>query len=445
MRPKFAPDDPIPHGDESTRLHRWGYERYWDLFNRRQLLGLELSCRFIEKEGNRRIREALATNLSDLLRYQNMLCRYDKMALKSLDIFSVHGFPVGLIQCESNILGIRGHQGGSIGSGGWLNIIEKFQKAKSYCIHPFETDHRGKAKHIIPIPGERIGDSGHEGNSREVDLSWADATVKDLPAGSLDGVFTDPPYFGNVQYAELMDFCYAWLRRLIGDSEAAFNVSSTRNVNELTGNENMGRDLSTFTEGLSEVFRRMAKALKPGAPLVFTYHHNALKAYYPVAVAILDAGLTCSASLPCPGEMGASIHINGTGSSIIDTVFVSRSTGRFPCKWLPKDAQGLASIVEEDLRNLRLGKVGPTYGDLRCIILGHLTRLAIWNLRKEWCWEADTEKKLLTVNGWMEHFGGLSAVEEHLDLTSSGIPRIRFTGIQEPESAYGALDDEIAF
>jgi putative DNA methylase len=445
MRPKFAPDDPIPHGDESTRLHRWGYERYWDLFNARQLLGLELSCRFIEKEGDRRIREALATNLSDLLRYQNMLCRYDKMALKSLDIFSVHGFPVGLIQCESNILGIRGPQGGSIGSGGWLNIIEKFQKAKSYCIHPFETDHRGKAKRIIPIPGERIGDSRHEGNSRGVDLSWADATVKDLPADSLDGVFTDPPYFGNVQYAELMDFCYAWLRRLIGDSDAAFNVSSTRNVNELTGNENMGRDLSTFTEGLSEVFRRMAKALKPGAPLVFTYHHNALKAYYPVAVAILDAGLTCSASLLCPGEMGASIHINGTGSSIIDTVFVSRSTGRFPRKWLPKDAQGLASIVEEDLRNLRLGKVGPTYGDLRCIILGHLTRLAIWNLRKEWYREADTEKKLSTVNGWMEHFGGLSAVEEHLDLTSSGIPRIRFAGIQEPESTYGALDDEIAF
>ncbi len=53
------------------------------------------------------MRDALATNLSDLLRYQNMLCRYDTMALKSLDIFSVHGFPVGLIQCESNLLGDR--------------------------------------------------------------------------------------------------------------------------------------------------------------------------------------------------------------------------------------------------------------------------------------------------------------------------------------------------
>jgi putative DNA methylase len=445
IKPIFAPDDPIPHGDESTRLHRWGYNRYLDLFNARQLLGLELSCRFIVKEGDRRIRDALATNLSDLLRYQNMLCRYDKMALKSLDIFSVHGFPVGLIQCESNILGIKGHRGGSIGSGGWLNIIEKFRKAKSYCTQPFETDLRGKRKYIIPIPGEWIGDNGNEGNTRSVDLSCADATVKELPAGSLDGVFTDPPYFGNVQYAELMDFCYAWLRRLVGESVPAFIASSTRNVNELTGNENMGRDLCTFTEGLSSVFRRMAKALKPGSPLVFTYHHNAPYAYYPVAVAILDAGLTCSASLPCPSEMGASIHINGTGSSIIDTVFVSRSTGRFPRKWLPEDAEGLASIVEEDLHNLRLGEVGPTYGDLRCIILGHLTRLAIWNLRKEWHLETDTEKKLSAVDGWVEQFGGLSAVEEHLDLTSSGMPRIRFAGIQEPESAYRALDDEISF
>ena len=44
---------------------------------------------------NARVHNALATNLSDLLRYQNMLCRYDTTAFKSLDIFSVHGFPVG--------------------------------------------------------------------------------------------------------------------------------------------------------------------------------------------------------------------------------------------------------------------------------------------------------------------------------------------------------------
>ena len=50
----------------------------------------------------------------------------------------------------------------------------------------------------------------------------------------------------------------------------------------------------------------MTRALKPEAPFIFTYHHNTLEAYYPIAVAILDAGLVCSASFPCPAEMGGS-------------------------------------------------------------------------------------------------------------------------------------------
>src|SRR5438477_6059387 len=117
------------------------------MFNARQLLGLELSCGLISKEPSRRIQYAIATNLSDLLRYQNMLCRYDTMALKSLDIFSVHGFPVGLVQCESNFLGIAHRRTGTnIGSGGWVNIVEKYMKAKAYCVQPFEVIHHGKHK-----------------------------------------------------------------------------------------------------------------------------------------------------------------------------------------------------------------------------------------------------------------------------------------------------------
>ena len=90
IEPRFVPDEHIPTGDETARLHRWGYRRYREMFNPRQLLGLELSCRLIAKTSNERVRHALATNLSDLLRYQNMLCRYDSMSLKSLDRSSPH-------------------------------------------------------------------------------------------------------------------------------------------------------------------------------------------------------------------------------------------------------------------------------------------------------------------------------------------------------------------
>lgn len=414
---RFIPEDEIPKGDETERLHRWGYHHYRELFNPRQLLGLELSCRWIADHSNDRIREALATNLSDLLRYQNMLCRYDPMALKSLDVFSVHGFPVGLIQCESNLLGIKGGRGQPIGSGGWLNITEKFIKAKTYCLQPFEIRREGTRKIEVPIPGEWIGTSRNGTNppeSREVNLICGDSTSL-RGSKRFDAVFTDPPYFGNVQYAELMDFCYVWLRKLVGADHPEFATPSTRNSGELTGNINMGRDLAHFTEGLSSTYCRAATRLKPGCPLAFTYHHNKLDAYVPLAVAILDAGLVCSASLPCPAEMGASIHINGTGSSVIDTVFVCRHTGRVPRKWIADSPLILAEILREEIAALAEAGLRTTQGDIRCIVHGHLIRLATWNLRGKWNPKAPVSKRMNTVRLWLAGFGGVDSVLRALD------------------------------
>jgi hypothetical protein len=189
----------------------------------------------------------------------------------------------------------------------------------------------------------------------------------------------------------------------------------------------------------------MAKALKPGAPLAFTYHHNDLAAYYPIAVAILDTGLTCSASLPCPAEMGASIHISGTGSSIIDTVFVCRSTGTVPRRWLPNSLEGVAELVKEDLARLRAGNVRPTRGDTRCIAHGHLIRLAIWDLRKTWNKNAGISKRLLAVESWLRAFGGWSAIEQLLD----GAEESAFAGplfsLREDQTQYGVTDAEVSF
>ena len=417
MRPRFIPEDFIPKGDETERLHRWGYRRYRDLFNARQLLGLELSCRWIAQHPEARVREALATNLSDLLRYQNMLCRYDIMALKSLDIFSVHGFPVGLIQCESNILGIEGARGLPVGSGGWFNITEKFAKAKRYCQQPFEVRQEGSRKIEVPIPGEWIGTkppNPHTTERRHVHLICGDSTALQGET-RYDGVFTDPPYFGNVQYAELMDFCYVWLRKLVGTNYREFESDTTRNTGELTGNVNMGRDLVHFTEGLSSAFRKAGASLKPGSPLVFTFHHNKLEAYTPLAISMLDAGLTCSASLPCPAEMGASIHINGTGSSVVDAVFVCRQTGLVPRRWIASTPTELAELIRQEIGALSEGGLKATQGDIRCIAFGHMTRLAVCNLRNEWRREAATNDKMRTVQAWYAGFGGLPAVLAELE------------------------------
>src|SRR5262249_37237645 len=128
-----------------------GYHHFREMFNERQLLGLGLLLARIKGVPDPEARHALATVFSDSLRYQNMLCRYDTYALKCQDIFSVHGFPVGLIQCENNVLGIPG-----VGSGSFRHFVEKYDRAKAYCEQPFETMRTKGRKWLRPVAGERI-------------------------------------------------------------------------------------------------------------------------------------------------------------------------------------------------------------------------------------------------------------------------------------------------
>jgi adenine-specific DNA methylase len=385
------PEDEIPAGDETDRLHRWGYQRYRQMFNERQLLGLGLLLRRIRNVEATEVRHALLTVFSDCLRYQNMLCRYDTYALKCQDIFSVHGFPVGLIQCEDNLLGIPG-----VGSGAFRHFVEKYQRAKRYCEKPFETRQNGRRKQVVPITGEYIRaqfvDTFPNGGERQARLLAAPATAMPLPAASLDGVFTDPPYFDNVQYAELIDFCFTWLRLGLLEEFEEFRRTTTRILAELTGNTTLGRGLEHFTAGLSAIFCHYAKALKPGAPFVFTYHHNDPTAYVPLVVAILDAGMDCTATLPTVAEMNASLHIAGTSSSILDSVFVCRvAVSR-------RSTKDVEAALLQDVIAMRAAGIRITEGDIRCLGAGHIARIVINRLYPTWNAEVPLSDRMARAN-----------------------------------------------
>ena len=426
----MIPDDPVADGAETKRLHRWGYYRFRDLFNERQLLGLGLLTRRIREVEDGPVREALATVFSDTLRYQNMLCRYDTMALKCQDIFSVHGFPVGLMQCENNLLGITG-----IGSGGFRHFVEKYDRAKAYCEEPFETVFSPSGrKRLLPIGGERIVAAfvDRVPPASQERLAWLKAgSVEDLalPEDCFDGVFTDPPYYDNVQYAELMDFCYVWLRQILRDKVPEFRVPSTRTDRELTGNETLGRGLEFFTEGLSRVFCLAARALKQGAPFAFTYHHNDLEAYAPVCVALLDAGLLCTAVLPAPAEMAASLHINGTESSTVDSVIIARrERSSFPDTLMNSGALERALI--EDAAQLAAANLRVTRGDLTCLALGLVMASANRQLLPNWKSGRSVAEKLAQVQTLLMSIAEAVSLEGIIDRVHAQTPQSTRRGPQ---------------
>jgi adenine-specific DNA methylase len=374
----LIPDDQIPAGDETGRLHRWGYHRYRDMFNERQLVGLSFLLSRIREVEEKEPRHALLTVFSDFLRYQNMLCRYDTYALKCQGIFSVHGFPVGLIQCENNLLGIP-----KIGSGSFRHFIEKYTRGKLYCQAPFETVQNGaRSKRIVFVEGESIEaklvNYLPSGDEREAYILAVPASIVELPKASLDGVFTDPPYFDNVQYAELMDFCFSWLRLGLQEDVSEFLKTTTRSQEELTGNVTLGRGIEHFTSGLSKVFCHYAASLKPGAPFVFTYHHNKPLAYIPLVVAILDAKMDCSLSLPVAAEMSASLHILATVSSVVDSVLVCRVGS------VKRSSQNVQELLVKDALAMQGAGLVISEGDIRCLAAGHIARIAVNSLYNTW-------------------------------------------------------------
>lgn len=424
------PDDVIPDGAETKRLHRWGYTRYRELFNDRQLLGLSLLAENIRNVEDDAARQALATVFSDSLRYQNMVCRYDTMALKCQDIFSVHGFPVGLVECENNLIGIP-----RVGSGGFGHFIEKYDRAKAYCEEPFETTFTPQGrKQLVPIPGERIKARfvrrwPKAPKSRIAWLNARSVASLKLPEACLDGVFTDPPYYDNVQYAELMDFCYVWLRQILGKEVTEFKVASTRSNQELTGNPRLGRGLEYFTSGISIVFSQAASALKPHAPFVFTYHHNDLDAYAPICVALLDAGLLCTSVFAAPAEMGASIHINGTGSSTVDSIIVARRETKVAPAPLD-DPKDLERALQSDANDLARGGVNVTQGDVTCLALGLIMASANRRLFDGWIRESESADKLTQVRELQKTIESAMLVPDMIQRVLANTAKIQHEPVQ---------------
>jgi adenine-specific DNA methylase len=196
-----------------------------------------------------------------------------------------------------------------------------------------------------------------------------------LPAGSVALVMTDPPYFANVQYAQLADFHHVWLKRL---DPSHPDSASTVTDGDAVGSNIVGMD--EFARRLSAVYLAAGRALCDGGAFCFTYHHNDLAAYAPIVMACLDAGLAVRAGYACPTEVRASQHIHGRNASTVDAVFVLRKSavtlaapGEFGSAW----------IVRRE-RALRAAGVKLTDADRACLRHCAVALAAIAALRNNW-------------------------------------------------------------
>ena len=87
----------------------------------------------------------------------------------------------------------------------------------------------------------------------------------------------------------------------------------------------------------------------------------------------------------------------------------------------------------------------PTPGDTRCVTYGHLIRLAVWHLRKEWDKKAPAAGKMLAVVEWLRKFGGWSEVEKLLEDPNQSRSETFLFAVREKTKSYGNQDADIPF
>ncbi|MHA2093891.1 MAG: DUF1156 domain-containing protein, partial [Candidatus Hodarchaeales archaeon] len=207
------PKQRIPPGAKTQELLNHQILSFKDMYNKRQLLSLGKLLTTILDIADQNIREFLLITFSTTLEYNNLLCEYHRKNHYVYNLFRKHAYPATLNPCENNLWGAR------YGTGTFKNFFKKMINIKKYAKAPYEvfidSDGRSARKQMknpivaqVQFESSRIAD---DVNSSYVHLYCHSSSKIPLSEKCIDLVVTDPPYYDNVQYAELADFYYVWL------------------------------------------------------------------------------------------------------------------------------------------------------------------------------------------------------------------------------------------
>jgi adenine-specific DNA methylase len=338
----------------------YGYRRWTDLFNDRQLLHLSLLAEAIA-EFDEPVRRALAVAFSDHLTTNCMMTAYAASWRRLTPLFSIRAFrhvprPVELNPwCDGT------------GRGTYPNTVRKLMRAADFARAPKEPVKKGGFK---SVPRRRSTTA-----SNIVCASARDLTF--VAAGTVDLVLTDPPYFDNIAYSELAEFFVPWMQLvgLVREPDGQKRVV----LESLIARRNDAEATTRFTVGLSDAFAEVARVLKAEGLLVFSFRHAVPDAWYALTIALGRAAFRATHVLPVPGEAGVGLHAH-EGTGLWDAVFVLRKGRvRSDTDLLigPAGAAHVETLVETWARKLRRARLRFTNTDRLALRRAGLAAVAL--------------------------------------------------------------------
>ncbi|MCD6221375.1 DUF1156 domain-containing protein [bacterium] len=313
--------DPVPDEDMNTKDpttvagRGYGIRKWGDLFNSRQKLALITFVEKIrsaykkmvedglDKEYAKAVVGYLGLGISRSIPFYSVLTRWEPMRETPANVFGRQALP--MMWDFTGINPFSGATGGVKQNYEWIV---------------------GVLFHIFQIPESQVLNVGSQ-------IIHSSATQLPYPDNFFDAVFTDPPYYDNINYAELSDFFYVWLKRCLGDLyPELFSTPLVPKSQEIVANPirhgDWEKSKKFFEDMLKKAFCEIQRVLKPNGIAVIVYAHKSTAGWETLINSLLSSGLLITSAWPINTEMESRLLANESAALASSIYIVARKIKR---------------------------------------------------------------------------------------------------------------------
>lgn len=326
IKENFLPSEEVPFGLKTRELLRMGMDHWYDLFNPRQLMAHSIYLKHFRNKKNDLFSRLtpgsneweFATAVSvygamvfdSCVDYNSIVCMWDSKRTKIAHTMSLQAFPFKASYSEfdnANML--------------WPWCQQKTLEALQEIISLLPSE-----------PGS-------------VNILNQNAASLPCDDKSIPVIITDPPYSENVMYAEISDFFYVWLKRLIGDlfpkqfSEDLTNKSDEAVANPARFNgakRGQSKILAQqdYAAKMEAAFREMHRILTDDGIVCVMFTHRKAEAWEGLAESLMNAGFILRASWPIHTEPSKKFaKVNKGTLKVTVLLYCRKRPDRRPGRW----------------------------------------------------------------------------------------------------------------
>ena len=302
----LIPDEPMPRHLTGGVITAFGFDQWGKLFNERQLLALttfaqlvgeahsEMRSQGLESDYAAAVATYLGLTLDKVADYNSTVSRWGNEVESPHNAFARQALPMVWDHAEVNLTGTSG--------GSWASLLSGQLRALDTAV---------------------VG-------------TWRGAVLQanaSTPRDAQSVVVTDPPYYDAINYADLSDFFYVWLKRSIGflhpsllslpltpkRAQAVMNVHAHEGT---TGAARRMRARTHYVDCMSDSFVAMSESLELGAVTGVVFAHTDPDAWATLIEGLIGSGLIPDASWPIDTELQTKVGA-GTKAMLKTSVWMA--------------------------------------------------------------------------------------------------------------------------